>query len=557
MGRVLLDRPAAWAIGLILLGALALRLWGIDYGLPVSYWQDEYLEVMRALQLGTGGFDLDRTEKGGLYLVMFVEYGVYFVILKLSGAISSTAEFARLFVNDPSVFYLLGRITTAVLGSVTVLAAYLIGRTAYSIGAGLLAALFLAVNVLHVEMSHMINVDIMMVCFAGLALFFALRIAACGQLRDYVIAGAMAGIATTAKIPAMLLVIPLLIAHIHRMRQSETTLAGWFRSGNFWLGAVTLAGILILTNPGIVFAIPRYLSYFAAPPETAVLAPTDGAVELPGERPNLFVYYLAAMPRAMGWPLTIVAALGVVRALWARSIADTMLVAFALATFVVISITGTDLYYERYALPVMFVLSVLAARVVCDVGKVSPRRWGPIAAAVGLLLVASPAQLAVQRTRLLTEPDNRTFAQHWIEANVPAGATVLIEGARFAPNRTGVALEESVDGLKRRIAYWKGRDARAVTYLQHKLAAAEGVRYDLVLVNLRSLGSLDQYRAMGVEYFVILPRRFLEHRQTSAGALSLVEELRTAPDVELMQEFPADLERRRGPTVEIYRIKPM
>jgi 4-amino-4-deoxy-L-arabinose transferase-like glycosyltransferase len=552
---VVLDRPSDWAVGLILLGALALRLWGIDYGLPVSYWQDEYLEVMRALQLGTGGFDLERTEKGGLYLLMFLEYGCYFLVLKLSGAIASTADFARLFVNDPTVFYLLGRITTAVLGSVTVLAAYLIGRSAYSVAAGLLAALFVAFNSLHVEMSHMINVDIMMVCFVGLALYFGLRVAEGGRRSDYVIAGAMAGLAATAKIPAMLLAIPLVIAHVWSMRESGKMLTDWFRSANFWLGAATFAGVLIVTNPGIVFALPRYLSYFAPPPEMAADA-TEGSMEFPGQRPNLFAYYLTAVQRSMGWPLSIAAALGVARAFWTRSIADTMLLAFAIAMYVVISVTGTDLYYERYALPVILVLSVLAARLVCDLVAPFQGAMGPIALVAGLLLVAAPAQVAVQRTRLLTEPDNRAFAQQWIEANVPAGSTVLIEGARFAPNRTGVALEESVEGLKRRIAYWKGRDPRAVTYLQHKLAAAEGIRYNLVLVNLQSLAPLDHYRAMGVEYFVILPRRFLEHRRTTTGALGLLEELRAAPDVEKVREFPADLEKRRGPTVEIYRIDP-
>ena len=53
---------------LVLVVALLIRLWGIGYGLPFSYVNDEYHEVMRALQLGAGSFNFDRIGKGGFYL---------------------------------------------------------------------------------------------------------------------------------------------------------------------------------------------------------------------------------------------------------------------------------------------------------------------------------------------------------------------------------------------------------------------------------------------------------------------------------------------------------
>ena len=92
---------ALWA----LIGcALLIRLWGVWYGLPFTYYNDEYHEVMRALQLGTGSFNFNRNGKGGLYLVLFIEYGFYFVILKLAGVVGTAQEFGKLFDMGFQIF---------------------------------------------------------------------------------------------------------------------------------------------------------------------------------------------------------------------------------------------------------------------------------------------------------------------------------------------------------------------------------------------------------------------------------------------------------------------
>ena len=204
MGRIPVDalEPKATKILWLLLGlALLIRLFGIGYGLPYVYWIDEYHEVMRAMELGAGEFNLSRTGKGGFYFLLFFEYGVYFVVLKVAGIVSNTQEFAEQFVRDPTVFYLMGRATAAVFGCATVAGAFYVARKAYGATAGLFAALFLAVNVLHIDLSHRVGVDVPMTCFAVLALYFGLRIVADGERRDYCLAGLCAALATTTKLP--------------------------------------------------------------------------------------------------------------------------------------------------------------------------------------------------------------------------------------------------------------------------------------------------------------------------------------------------------------------
>ena len=76
-----------WNRALVLVLGLAclLRLWGTWYGLPFSYYDDEYHEVMRALELGMGGFNFERTGKGGFYFLLFLEYGLLLCMPQASG----------------------------------------------------------------------------------------------------------------------------------------------------------------------------------------------------------------------------------------------------------------------------------------------------------------------------------------------------------------------------------------------------------------------------------------------------------------------------------------
>ena len=140
--------PASIVLIVLLTIALGLRIWGIWFGLPYIFHDDEGLEVLRALRLGSGEFDFQRIGKGGYFYLLFIEYGFLFVVLKIFGIVSSPDDFALYFVRDPSAFFLIGRATTAVVGAVNVYIVYRIARLAYSANAAILAAGFLTVNVL-------------------------------------------------------------------------------------------------------------------------------------------------------------------------------------------------------------------------------------------------------------------------------------------------------------------------------------------------------------------------------------------------------------------------
>ncbi len=79
------------------------------------------------------------------------------------------------FVVDPGPYFLLGRLLSVAMGTASVYLVYRLGRDAFGLPAGLLAALFLAVAPLHVAYSHMAVTDVTAVAFSLLALVLLQR----------------------------------------------------------------------------------------------------------------------------------------------------------------------------------------------------------------------------------------------------------------------------------------------------------------------------------------------------------------------------------------------
>jgi Dolichyl-phosphate-mannose-protein mannosyltransferase len=552
------DTPAAgwkWVLAATLALGLAIRIWGTWYGLPFSYWVDEYHEVMRALELGSGEFNLNRTTKGGIYFLLFVEYGIYFVLLKIGGIVTTPEEFAEHFVRDPGMFYLLGRLTAAVFGGLAIYAVFRLARRAYSTTAGLLAAIFLAVNVLHTDLSRMVGVDVPMALFAIVALYFAQSVASTANSRAYLWAALFAALAATTKLPGILVLPSLLIAHAYGVASNGGGLKDGLLSRPFWLAVLLFGAVLLLTNPGIV-GTTGYLSHFADSPVDS----SDGweaeqdLLASGGDKPNLFAYYAGAVAASMGWPLFAVGLASMAHAAWRRTPADSMLLAYIVLNYLVIASTTSHLYYPRYALPIVLAMAVLSGRAVADFWRFCVKRNGTQLAVAVAALVAWPIWNSAGTARELTMTDTRTLAKGWIEANIPTGSHVFIEGLKIGPIKGTVQLRETPEAIRRRVDYWRSREPKQARFLKLQLAALEPGGYRLRFARVSSVDTLAAYLAEGVEYFVVRPDYFQAARRADPSSARLLEQLRSDDRIELMKRFEGGTQTPIGPTLEIYRF---
>ena len=420
----------------ILSAALALRLWGIGFGLPYVYHFDEHFYVNTALKLGVGVINNPPYAPTGLSNLLFVEYGCYYVGGKVLGLFASSQEFETAYRTDPTVLYLLGRLTSAILGTMTILAAYLLGRRIRGPAVGLTAAGFLAASFLHVRNSHYAVPDIAMAFFVTLTMMFA-AVGVCQRKQRYAyLAGLSGGLAVAMKWSA--LPIAITVAGLSIWVQAKTTDSGDGR----WLNRIVLFTMLsfglgfVLGSPQIVYNPAPYLRE-ALNQQKAGEAGGFGIWQidtLPG-----WLFYGKTLLNGMGLILVILGLMGGLQQLALtvkkRDRMRMLVLSFPLTYFALMG--ATSHYFARYALPLMPFVALFAAEILMALVAWFGARWNGRAQSLAVALVAvamaQPLAYSIRHDVLLTRQDTRTLAKGWIESHIPAGTKIAVDWPVHGP----------------------------------------------------------------------------------------------------------------------------
>ena len=363
--RPLWTGPGA-ALAAVVALAAALRLPGLHYGLPYSLLNpDEGSIVPRAWEMVHGG-GLDP----GWY-----DYPS--LLLELLAPFQALAD-------SPS--YLSARYLAVLIGLAGVVAAWWLGRRAYGGSAGVVAASVVAVSTTHVAYSHVAVTDVLLT----LGVTCTLALLATGRLEW---AGVAAGLAVSAKYPGVFLAAPLLAV-------------GWGRWRRLAVAAGLAVAAFALTSPFVVVHPGRAwddLSRVQRLARTGWLGFEDDG--------SAFGAFSTRLWDAVG-PVLIIALVGLVAALVRRSRADLALASFGLVYFA--DLLTLDAHFDRYVLPLVPVVAVLAARL---------RALAPVT----LLLLVIPLVWSIRDDRELLKTDTRVFAQPYVEQLVPAGASIAMD----------------------------------------------------------------------------------------------------------------------------------
>jgi len=399
----------------VLLLALALRAWGLGWGLPsathyFSYHPDES-RILAASSLPMmnvfAGHLLPHFYNYGslqLYLVCFAN-----TLATLAGAIDIVPKDYAVWYPQWAKMYLVGRCLSVGMGVGTVFVVYRIGERLWGPRAGLMAALALAVMPLHAQHAHFLTVDVPATFWAMLSLLWAVRLATDDPkpLRAALWAGVFAGLAAATKYNLALAVLPLVVACFLTRRWVFLALG---------LPAFVLA--FLVACPGAVLESAVFLRdlRFEA---VHVQNPDDPTFRDTGSG---FVYHITHnLDAGLGLPLLLLALVSVGYALYRRGRGDGLLAAFALPYYVLISLAAVR--YARYTIPLLPVLALWVGRMVADWSRLPRpvlRRAGVVAGAGTLVwtLVA-----ALWLVRAMAGADTRDQALAWIKSHSTASAT--------------------------------------------------------------------------------------------------------------------------------------
>lgn len=442
----------------ILLMALLLRLWGIDFGLPHIYHTDEWFEVKRALKLGIGVFDFDRIGKGGYYYLLFFEYGVYYTLLKILGIIKSGDDFLYRLFQNPSDVWLIGRVTTAIIGTLNCYILYLLGKHAFGRSVGLFASLFLAINILHVMSSHYITVDVPMtflvtVCF--LIMFWNSSNPRFTTLQ-YGLLGFFVALAIMTKIPSAIIILSVLVFHYTTLNNEKIKITPflYISDRRFMVFSLIFVLVYVVGVPGVLFKAKGILqwgiSFFssknpvAASPAWPHIYRSDSVLE----------YYIKWLFPLRYILITLFTIIGVILGTQKSPSKSLIFLTFILPYFYFLCNTKSIVHvFSRYLLPITPVLSLFAAIGITFVLEQSTNYTRYLKSLLFLLLALTifpPLLDSVRYDFRRTLPDTRTIAREWVINTIPSNSKILLEGNIIVPETTTVPLRiklEMVDGI--------------------------------------------------------------------------------------------------------------
>ena len=563
----------------ILLLAFALRLWGINFGLPYQYHADEPIVVNHALAYGSGDLNphFFKVPPFVSYL-LFICYGIYFVLLRLSGAIAGKDAFLELFVTDPTSFYLIARIVFgAVIGTFTVYFLYRLCKKHFGKGIALLSSFFLAVNFLHVRDSHYIYTDIPLILILVSAMDLILRISEERNFRHYVKFGFLLGLAVAVKYNGVFLLVPFMFAHVNQKGDRHEICACPLLSFlDSRLKHARLAsrtkrvGMTDIINLLIAFIISA-VTFFVLNPYVFLdwhffLAETLGESTVHGFMGWLH-HLTYSLHEGVGYLILVFSAAGSILALISKNKKQIIILSFVLAYYAVIVFKGQP--YDRYVLPIIPFLLILATLALERIANIVsfPRkrestdpgaqhirsgaaslnegmrssgtyyednnRYGKFVMILIALIIAAPSLVkSILSDRLFAREDVRTEAARWVELNIPADSKIAL-GAPFFTPRLGMNLKQLIEkmGRLKERRFFSESQKKRLEILIHNQQTSNKPAYELFFLTGRTVGesflfaspelpySIDTLRREGVHY-VILPAMQPELNKEFRSALT-------------------------------------
>jgi 4-amino-4-deoxy-L-arabinose transferase-like glycosyltransferase len=420
--------PTKWLIAIVVLGAI-LRFFPIWFGLPyMAARPDEEVAVSIATRMQHG--DLNPGFFHWPSLTFYVFSGLYTVVSTIRDLLSLDPSLS---VPDRA---LIGRAFVALAGTLTIVALFIIAHRMADAMTGLVAALFLAVAILHVRDSHFAMTDVLMtllVTSSFALLFRALEGAArdpsstAGTARLFALSGLVAGLATSTKYNAAVLLGAMGAAQVICLARSRNS--GW--SPRTWA-------------PSAAFAIAFAVGFICATPYAVLDFPTfaadlqfDFTHLAEGHGLNLgkgWIYHVErSLPYGVGvatFAAAIVGLLPMVRHYGPHAF---VFAGFAVPFYLAIG-SGTTVFF-RYILPLVPIVCLLAAVGVRHAGPwlASRTRFPP--RAVTLLLatvVAVPGLLnCVWFDALLAKTDTRILAARWLIPRLRPNDTLHDAGGAY------------------------------------------------------------------------------------------------------------------------------
>ncbi|MFH1593352.1 MAG: glycosyltransferase family 39 protein [Candidatus Omnitrophota bacterium] len=466
---------------LILAVGILVRCYGIDFGLPHTRCRpDENVVIRHALYSSIKALHPTTFSYGSFYkYILLFLYALYYLFGLVSGRFTSTLDLIREYAVDPTNLFLINRLLAALLGTATVFIVYLIAKRLFDRRVALISSLFLSLAYLHVRDSHFGNVDVPMTFFIMCSFLFIVKSYRKGILKNYILSGLLAGLATSTKYAGILLIAPMLIAHFCNIPDRKDKWSKLFLDRRILLFFLfVVIGFLV----GTPYSVIDFSAFTGDIFFQAIEHQTMGHEIILGRGWWHFLSF--SLFFGLGWPL-LFASIGGILILAKRDIRSAALLCSFPALYYFLAGRGYTVF-ARYTIPMIPFLCVtgsICALFISDklLGKSKRYFANVLIAAISISIMTPSINNIIKFDMLLTKRDNRLIVTEWIHKNIPEGSSIYQTGSIWGrlelydtPGALKKRLKSQVDtGYKSRLL------EAAVDHLRDEgILGYEGWKYD-------------------------------------------------------------------------------
>lgn len=435
-----------YSIYLILILALILRYRGINYGLPYIY-RDEGSFVNPSIKMLVTG-DLNPHWFGHpgsfvMYLLLLL-FSIYFIFYFIFGYVHNLSDFQQLFSNDPSLFYLGGRLLMILFALLTIYLVYLITNNLFNRAVSILASFLLAISPLHTEYSRFIRTDIAATVLVMFSIYFLLRFVDSQNKNTklLILSSLFAGFSIATKYTAGIIIFPILIHCLivdskqKRSLKYEKKIINLFNLKNIF----NIAAIFIFTG-FLIFAPFVLLDPFQAIKDIIVenRGAHMGQEKLPGIQNYLWYLTFSLRGGIGGLFFEMFAGLGLLLIIYKKSYEKYLFLIFSILYFLIVG--SMNLRWEHWFIPILpfeaiffglgyyYSYKYIIQRKIFQNTRLKiflPKTRIICSVFVVIIILGSlpPIINDINEGTKLSRLDTRTAAKIWIENNLPDGSII-------------------------------------------------------------------------------------------------------------------------------------
>lgn len=320
-----------------------------------------------------------------------------------------------------------GRAEVALLGFLSVLLLYLIGKKLFNGEVGLLAAFFLAISPLHVRDSHYITTDIPLIFFILLSFYFLILIWQEKKLKWFILSGLFLGLGSTVRyFPIAYLAYP--VALFLSFEKKKAWFFKVFLSVVFIMLGIFLGIPFLFLDPHgpslFIGDMEKYvLPWYSTSITNFVFSIGKSNLPLSSLLPHFFrpFYFAQFFFFGLGPLLSLTSLLGIVAVFLISKKKLLFLLIIPAITFIYIS-SYIPSSYERLVIPIIPFMAIFAAffthLLLEKFRKLNPKRKVFIIGGVFLILVLQPLVISLTSVASCSRETVQKQSSKWIDQNI-------------------------------------------------------------------------------------------------------------------------------------------